>query len=172
MRVKDTVNGREGEVVQISEDHYQVKWDGFGDSIQWTNKEHLAVIVSKEDAAIAVPRPAPGDGWPSKLPVDKKLGPVSFTHRRELLQEATSIITKDRNNSYGDPDQDFARIAELWTTYLGYEVKPHDVAVMMILLKVSRLSWNPSHKDSWLDIAGYAGCGYETEILRRPNGTG
>lgn len=104
----------------------------------------------------------------SETVFEKKVRQIpTFTHRRSLLEEATTIITKDRNNSYGEPDQDFTRIAELWSTYLNHEIKPHDVATMMILLKVSRLSWNPGHKDSWLDIAGYAACGYETHELRK-----
>jgi hypothetical protein len=37
----------------------------------------------------------------------------------------------------------------------------HDVAIMMALLKISRLSWEPTKKDSWVDLAGYAACGYE-----------
>lgn len=94
------------------------------------------------------------------------VGGPQFNHRSELLHKAEEIITKDRNNSYGEPDQDFARIAELWSTYLGHSVKPHDVAAMMIMLKLSRISWNPTHEDSWLDAAGYAACGFETMKLR------
>jgi hypothetical protein len=36
-----------------------------------------------------------------------------------------------------------------------------DVAIMMILLKVSRLGWSPEVADHWLDVAGYAACGYD-----------
>ena len=36
-----------------------------------------------------------------------------------------------------------------------------DVAIMMALLKISRLSWEPTKRDSWVDVAGYAACGYE-----------
>jgi len=31
-------------------------------------------------------------------------------------------------------------------------------------LKVSRLSWRPDNPDSWVDIAGYAACGFECMI--------
>jgi hypothetical protein len=30
---------------------------------------------------------------------------------------------------------------------------------MNALIKVARLSTNPTHKDSWIDLAGYAACG-------------
>jgi hypothetical protein len=32
---------------------------------------------------------------------------------------------------------------------------------MQILVKVARLIESPAHKDSWLDIAGYAASGWE-----------
>jgi hypothetical protein len=32
---------------------------------------------------------------------------------------------------------------------------------MMSLLKISRLSWDPTKRDSWVDLAGYAACGYD-----------
>jgi hypothetical protein len=31
--------------------------------------------------------------------------------------------------------------------------------------------WSPGHRDSWLDIAGYAGCGYETATLEEERRT-
>jgi hypothetical protein len=36
-----------------------------------------------------------------------------------------------------------------------------DVAIMMNLLKISRLSWSPTKEDHWVDAAGYAACGAE-----------
>jgi hypothetical protein len=32
---------------------------------------------------------------------------------------------------------------------------------MLGLLKIARLRANPTHRDSWVDLAGYAACGYE-----------
>ena len=40
-------------------------------------------------------------------------------------------------------------------------ISPADVAAMMIMLKISRARQTPTHKDSWVDMAGYAACGYE-----------
>lgn len=91
--------------------------------------------------------------------------------RTELLREAVRLINGDRNNDYGDPVDDFAMTAQLWQVYLRRAMEarsleevyldPHDVAVMMMLLKISRLSWTPAKRDHWLDIVGYAGCGWE-----------
>jgi hypothetical protein len=107
--------------------------------------------------------------------------PARYSHRSNLLQEAEKIITVDRNKSYGEPDEDFQRIAAI-ASAMGFRVlktveRPDgdtsefvalagsDVARFMIALKLSRLAWNSTHRDSWLDLAGYAACGYETAQL-------
>ena len=79
--------------------------------------------------------------------------------RTELLQAAAMIVEGDRDVAYGAPEDSFGTIAELWSTYLRQEVLPQDVAAMMTLLKVARIRVNPAHRDSWVDIAGYAACG-------------
>lgn len=64
-------------------------------------------------------------------------------------------ILSSRSN-YGDPVVNHARIAALWSAYLGREVTAHEVAVCMILVKISRLASDPGHLDSLVDIDGYA----------------
>lgn len=83
--------------------------------------------------------------------------------RTRMLHQAEQLVNGDRNNAYGPPDQDFERTAIMWTTYMnGRRIfEAHDVAAMMILLKISRLSWQPTNPDSWIDLAGYAACGYD-----------
>jgi len=89
--------------------------------------------------------------------------------RRELLEESIELIDGDRNRDYGAPGGDFACTAQLWQVYLDRTVakrgaliiEPHDVAVLMILLKTSRIAWTPEKRDSWADVAGYTGCGFE-----------
>ncbi len=36
--------------------------------------------------------------------------------------------------------------------------EPRDVAMLMILLKIARLAETPNHRDSIVDIIGYAAC--------------
>lgn len=81
--------------------------------------------------------------------------------RAEVLDTAKAYVTKDRAADHGDLEDNFATIAVLWSAYLGFEVKPHDVAAMMGLLKIARLRQNPAHADNWIDLAGYAACGGE-----------
>lgn len=86
---------------------------------------------------------------------------VTMSKREEILETAKEYVTRDRNKQYGDPEDNFAEIAALWSTYTGYAFKSDDVAVMMILLKIARIKNDPRTKDNWVDIAGYAACGYE-----------
>jgi hypothetical protein len=87
---------------------------------------------------------------------------VSADLRRKLLAEAAEIVTKDRATTYEEPESSFTNIAALWDAYLKAKIDPTitpaDVSLMMIQLKVARLTNNPSHWDSTLDIAGYAAC--------------
>lgn len=75
-----------------------------------------------------------------------------------LLQEADSIINGDRQKDYGPPSESFGRIASSWSSYLDRQVTSLDVVNLMTLLKVSRAQAGGYHRDSYLDIAGYAGC--------------
>ena len=84
---------------------------------------------------------------------------MSREARQLLLSEAATIVSQDRNRAYGEPEDAFALISDLWAGYLGIVVRSQDVANMMILLKVARLKVTPHHHDSWVDIAGYAACG-------------
>lgn len=88
-----------------------------------------------------------------------------FSVRSGVLNEAAELINGDRNNQYGPPGQDFARTAGILNA-LGYKspngpIMPHDVALMMNAVKMSRLVWSPQKRDSWVDFAGYAACGWE-----------
>jgi|PlaIllAssembly_1097288.scaffolds.fasta_scaffold1009851_1 hypothetical protein len=82
-------------------------------------------------------------------------------NRDEVLQAAINIITKDRNNQYGDPEDSFQVIADLWSAWMGVPFTVLDVAAFLILMKLARIHHNAGHLDSWIDIAGYAGCAGE-----------
>ena len=85
--------------------------------------------------------------------------------RRKLLEKAISIVCEDRNQQYGAPEDNFARIANLWTAYMGKIVTPVDVAAMLALLKLARIkATNGQSSDSWVDLAGYAACGSEIAL--------
>ena len=84
--------------------------------------------------------------------------------RTMLLEEAIKITSKDRNDAYGNPEDNFSNIASYWNSYcqqrfrVALDITPQDVAHFMILMKLARLATNAGHRDSLVDIAGYAAC--------------
>lgn len=75
----------------------------------------------------------------------------------DLLDEAKKIITGERQDAYGSPEDSFALIGSLWGAYLGRAITPREVADMMMLFKVARLKGQKPTRDTYRDIAGYAG---------------
>lgn len=56
---------------------------------------------------------------------------------------------------YGDPTKTFVRIAEVWSGILGHEVKPVEVPLMMIGMKLVRTQVMPDYSDNSDDVEGY-----------------
>mgnify|MGYP003333814464 FL=1 len=82
--------------------------------------------------------------------------------RVEALRQAAALINGDRDAQYGSPKDNFNRIARIWSVILGIEVTEEDVAMCMTGLKMARYASKSGFQpDTWIDIAGYAGCGYE-----------
>jgi len=82
--------------------------------------------------------------------------------RNDILQAAAKAVCSDRNQQYGEPEDNFKAIARLWSAYLGIHISPLMAAAMMILFKVGRIETSPSPTDdTFVDIAGYAACGGE-----------
>ena len=105
---------------------------------------NLILSLREKPAADAIPKPEP---WT----------------RKRVLKEAERCVCGQRENEYGVPEDSFQKIGTFWTAYLNCAVKidAEDVAAMMALLKIARISENPQHMDSWVDLAGYAACGGE-----------
>lgn len=83
---------------------------------------------------------------------------MSEQSREEFLKEVMEVVCQDRDTQYGNPEDSFNIIARYWSIYLGKQISPKDVSALMILLKIARIQQNTEHKDSWLDVAGYATC--------------
>lgn len=86
--------------------------------------------------------------------------------REEVLDTAKTMVTGKREQDYGSPENNFLTIAKLWTVYLGIQINPRDVAMMMCLLKIARVRHGGGSGDSFIDIAGYAACGAEVDAAR------
>ena len=84
------------------------------------------------------------------------------TLREKVLYDAANIITGQRDKQYGGPEDNFERIAKIWSVIFSREFTREDVAMAMVAVKVARFASNSGFQpDTWTDIVGYGACGYE-----------
>lgn len=76
-------------------------------------------------------------------------------HRKDVLEKALKLVTEDRNETHGDPETNLGQIAALWSTYLGVDITPSQVALCNILQKISRTRSGEHNADDYYDIVGY-----------------
>jgi len=80
--------------------------------------------------------------------------------RGKILDEVWTIINGERQDQYGNPEDSFSMIADLWNSYLVKKdgelgiLYPKDVAIMMALLKIARET-HQHKRDNLLDAIGY-----------------
>ena len=75
--------------------------------------------------------------------------------RDKIISEATRLVSTDREKSYGNKRKNHLNIAKLWSAYLDKDVTPHDVAMLMALLKIARTKLGSPNKDDLIDGAAY-----------------
>lgn len=68
----------------------------------------------------------------------------------------TTALLNEKAKVYGDPVATHVRIAEMWSSILDHEVNAHEVALMMMGLKLIRAANAPDYEDSLVDVHGYA----------------
>ena len=90
--------------------------------------------------------------------------------RERVLKEALNCVNGEREKQYGSPEDNFRRIADLWSVYLTslfedekivVDIDPIDVAKMMILFKIARSNGDKDKLDNYVDILGYGACAAE-----------
>ncbi len=84
--------------------------------------------------------------------------------RKDILQQATQCVCADREQAYGLPEDNFARISALWNAYKPCGFTPHDVGIMLALLKIGRIASGQTKEDNYVDLAGYAACAGEIAL--------
>ena len=89
---------------------------------------------------------------------------------RSVLETAIHLVTSDRAHQHGDAIAQHQLAAAFWSTYLegrgmllAGPLRPHDVAQMMLLLKVSRGVLGSFNPDTYIDQAGYAALTYAVQ---------
>ena len=58
--------------------------------------------------------------------------------RGEILKEAERLTHGNRNSNYGEPLVNHQRIADIWSVILGVKVRPDQVALCMVGVKIAR----------------------------------
>lgn len=97
--------------------------------------------------------------------------------REETLDTAKKMVCGHREQDYGTPENNFQAIADLWNVYwtnvrlaenrngigrvTNRPFSALDVAMLMALLKVGRITTGTATDDSFVDACGYLACGAE-----------
>jgi len=83
-----------------------------------------------------------------------------------ILQEAHRLTHGSRQKDYGHPLDDYTRTAAMASAMLAHKLKeplaPHEMALVMVLVKLSR-QINAPKRDNMVDGAGY--CWVSQECL-------
>ena len=80
----------------------------------------------------------------------------------EILAEASCLVTDSRQETYGNFWDNHRRIGIMWAEFLQLDeaIPAEAVAIMMVIVKISRLANDASHADSYVDAVAYlAGAG-------------
>lgn len=110
---------------------------------------------------------------PEELSRSCSITPLSKM-RETILSDAIKAVCTDRNAQYGEPEDNFKIIAELWNNYLRYaknsvtQLDAYDVGMLMTLLKIGRAMTGTLKMDTFVDTAGYIACA--GEIAARTGG--
>jgi hypothetical protein len=72
-----------------------------------------------------------------------------------VLDECKAVIG-ERGKDYGGVEQNFESIAAIYSRVSGIHIEAHDIALMMVCLKLARIRSSPMKRDNYLDLINYA----------------
>ena len=78
--------------------------------------------------------------------------------KEDICDIAKRLTSYDRQLDYGSPIEDFTKQARMWSVILNTNVTPQQIAMCMIAVKLCRMTNSPRHRDSAIDVVGYARC--------------
>ena len=88
---------------------------------------------------------------------------MSRTEKERILQDAKKLVAGNRQKEYGNTVINHKNIADLWSAYLGRDIRAQDVALMMALLKIARTKTGTVNRDDYVDGAAYMAIAGEIE---------
>ncbi len=80
---------------------------------------------------------------------------IGSLERNKIIEKSKTLINEDRAKDYGDAYEMHRRIAAGWSEILRVNIEPHQAALCMAWLKISRLVQTPDHYDSYVDLVAY-----------------
>jgi hypothetical protein len=75
-------------------------------------------------------------------------------HAREILMQSATTI-EQRGTEYGPALENFEKACYIATAILEKPISVYDLCIIMTALKLSRISANKRHEDSFIDAASY-----------------
>lgn len=72
-----------------------------------------------------------------------------------MSNEMTQELIDQRSAIYGDPTATFVRVAAIWSALLDHTVQSWEVPILMMALKMIRVTQAPDYSDNSDDIEGY-----------------
>lgn len=87
--------------------------------------------------------------------LDKARRLLKEAHPESILDEAKRLTEGDRQSQYGHPLINFHQTAIMWEIILGVIVRPEQIPLCLICLKICR-EIHQQKRDNRVDIAGYA----------------
>ena len=89
---------------------------------------------------------------------------LKIKEAKQLLMSAHILVSGQRHKDYGDKVENHTNIAKLWSAYKDVEITPHDVAIMMCLLKIARTKLGAVSEDTYVDGSAYMAIAGECKL--------
>ncbi len=87
--------------------------------------------------------------------------------RTLLALNSDKLICGRREQDYAPPSVNFANTARAFEALTGIQMKPHQVGIFMLCMKLSRINTSPENIDHWVDVIGYGALA--GEVCLQPN---
>jgi len=72
----------------------------------------------------------------------------------ELMTEAAQIFN-DRHATYGDMQTVMERVSQIASMISGIHLTPHDIALVLLSVKLARMGSNRANKENYVDGINY-----------------
>lgn len=91
---------------------------------------------------------------PSESSGDKRHSTSPISDPYDIASYAASLVSRDRQDEYGHPLDNFTRASKIWEVILGCPVSPEQVSLCMVGMKIAREA-HRTKPDTVVDGIGY-----------------